>query len=416
MPHKRTAARSRPPVDENPEDEHMPDVEEGGEDVEAEASEGSEGSDDLYEDSENENDGADDNQNENEGVAPDESQFIGLDVSTIKSEKYTILRHKNQFRFQRSATMSMFHTLFQQHVYHIIYAKKKFANHRFVKWNYIGKKPIFNGLHSKFRTVRLETLASLHCNFHAKAIRQFYATVFVSPDFDHLIWMTGHQRLEASRDDFISALSLGDSTGIKIHLEEPLALTLLDEYYEPGIPHMHGRVSGLLPIPSVVNRIMRSSFFPRSGNNDEIHGRAWNVIKYIMDGTRFDVMDLIIREIATSKGDKTKSIYFAPYIMKLILSKIDFTEVCDVEHKEYQPRVAPPQAPPPPPPAPFQPSEQITDTQSHPGQQASQAQDPALAAILRLQTSIDARFDRMDARNEQMHAEKIGRASCRERV
>ena len=221
--------------------------------------------------------------------------------------------------------------------------------------------------------------------------------------------MTGHQRLEASRDDFISALSLGDSTGIKIHLEEPLALTLLDEYYEPGIPHMHGRVSGLLPIPSVVNRIMRSSFFPRSGNNDEIHGRAWNVIKYIMDGTRFDVMDLIIREIATSKGDKTKSIYFAPYIMKLILSKIDFTEVCDVEHKEYQPRVAPPQAPPPPPPAPFQPSEQITDTQSHPGQQASQAEDPALAAILRLQTSIDARFDRMDARNEQMHAETSAR-------
>ena len=122
---------------------------------------------------------------------------------------------------------------------------------------------------------------------------------------------------------------------------------------------------------------------PRSGNNDEIHGRAWNVIKYIMDGTRFDVMDLIIREIATSKGDKTKSIYFAPYIMKLILSKIDFTEVCDVEHKEYQPRVAPPQAPPPPPPAPIQPSEQITDTQSHPGQQASQAR-PCISSLFPL--------------------------------
>ena len=122
--------------------------------------------------------------------------------------------------------------------------------------------------------MRLESLVSMKCNFHSKAIKQFYATVYVSPDHDNLIWMTGSQRLEASRDDFVSALSLGDSTGIKIHLEEPLALTLLDEYYEPGIPHMHGRVSGLLPIPSVVNRIMRSSFFPRSGNNDEIHGRA----------------------------------------------------------------------------------------------------------------------------------------------
>ena len=49
-------------------------------------------SDNNYEESEDEN--------ENAEVAPDESQFIGLDVSTIKSEQYTILRHINQFRFQ----------------------------------------------------------------------------------------------------------------------------------------------------------------------------------------------------------------------------------------------------------------------------------------------------------------------------
>lgn len=327
-------------------------------------------------------------------------------MSTIKSEQYTILRHINQFRFPRNATMGMFHTLFQQHVFQIIYAKKKFANHRFVKWSYIGKNPVYNGLLRLFRAVRLESLVSLQCNFHAKAIRQFYATVYVSPDHDYLDWMTGHQKLEATKDEFISALSLGDSSGLKVHLQESLDLTQVDEFYDPAHQFMRGRVTGLLPLPSVINRIMRASFFPRSGNNDEIHGRAWNVIKYIMDDTRFDVMDLIIREIATSKGDKTKSIYFAPYIMKLIQSKIDFDQDCDLEHKEYRPRDTPPQVPPP---APLQHPGQGSSSQGPPGQQTPQEQDAVLAAILHLQTSMDARFDRIDARYDQMHAETTAR-------
>lgn len=110
----------------------------------------------------------------------------------------------------------------------------------------------------------------------------------------------------------------------------------MDDFYDPSNKFVMGKVTELLPLPSIINKIMRATFFPRSGNNDEIHGRAWNVVKYIMDGTRFDVIDLIMRDIAISKGDKGKSIYFASFIMKLIHSKVNFTFPCELEHKQYR--------------------------------------------------------------------------------
>ena len=105
MPHKKTVTRSAAPSPskgkELVEDQHMEDVEEQEEENASDNSNNSDSSDNLYEESED----------DNEDVAPDESQFIGPDLSTIKSEQYTILRHINQFRFPRSATLSMFHSL-----------------------------------------------------------------------------------------------------------------------------------------------------------------------------------------------------------------------------------------------------------------------------------------------------------------
>ena len=88
--------------------------------------------------------------------------------------------------------------------------------------------------------------------------------------------------------------------------------------------------------------------------------------------------------------------------MKLIQSKIEFDHDCDMEHKEYKPRDAPPQVPPPPP---LQPQGQGSASQGHPGQQAPKEQDPVLTALLRLHSSID----HMDTKNDQMHAETRAR-------
>jgi hypothetical protein len=57
-----------------------------------------------------------------------------------------------------------------------------------------------------------------------------------------------------------------------------------------------------MTIRSVVNRIVRATILPQCGNNDDIRGVAWHVIDAIIQGRQFDVVNLIMQEIAISKG------------------------------------------------------------------------------------------------------------------
>ena len=56
-----------------------------------------------------------------------------------------------------------------------------------------------------------------------------------------------------------------------------------------------------------------------------------------MNGREFDVIDLIIKEIGAFKNDRIKRIYFAPYIMALIMRKIQFRDGHPRVHKAYKP-------------------------------------------------------------------------------
>lgn len=67
--------------------------------------------------------------------------------------------------------------------------------------------------------------------------------------------------------------------------------------------------------------------------------------------------------------------------MMLTKSKIDFDFLCDLEHKEYRPK----DAPPPQVQNPLHPHMQAMPPQAHQGQQAPQKEDPVLAAVLQLQ-------------------------------
>ena len=98
-------------------------------------------------------------------------------------------------------------------------------------------------------------------------------------------------------------------------------------------------MAGLRALPSVINRIVRATILPRCGNNDDIRGVAWHVIDAIMDGRRFDVINLMMKEIVISKGTLGQGIYYAPYIMRLIQSKLGQIGHNLKEHKEYKPRL-----------------------------------------------------------------------------
>ena len=57
-----------------------------------------------------------------------------------------------------------------------------------------------------------------------------------------------------------------------------------------------------------------------------------------MKGTKFDVVDVILEGIVSSKNDRIKKIYYAPYIMALIMKKIEYHGGLGSVHKSYRPR------------------------------------------------------------------------------
>ena len=143
-------------------------------------------------------------------------------------------------------------------------------------------------------------------------IQQFYATVYVSPDFYSLVWMTRTQRVEAIKTDFEQASYLGSQE--KVYSRGALQTPAWCNFYDGNVRYTPRKITGLLPLPSLINQIINHTFFPKSGNFDAIRGHAWNIIDYIMKGRKFDVVDLIIREIASSKKDRAKwTIYYGSY-------------------------------------------------------------------------------------------------------
>lgn len=60
----------------------------------------------------------------------------------------------------------------------------------------------------------------------------------------------------------------------------------------------------------MVNRIVRATILPHCGNNDDIWGVAWHVVDAIMQGHIFHVINLMMQEIAISKGTFGQDIYY----------------------------------------------------------------------------------------------------------
>ena len=61
---------------------------------------------------------------------------------------------------------------------------------------------------------------------------------------------------------------------------------------------MFGGIQGLRHHPAVINKITRVTFMPKSGNKDKIRGLYWNVISYVMNGNRINIVALIMNQLS----------------------------------------------------------------------------------------------------------------------
>ena len=155
------------------------------------------------------------------------------------------------------------------------------------------------------------------------------------------------------------------------------------------------------PIPSLINRIINHTILPKSGNFDAVRGHVWNIMEFILEGKKFDVIDVIIRGIVSSKNDRIKRIYHAPYIMALIVRQTGFRGGLGTAHKPYKPREHPPVQ--------FmgQPAQQEQQEEDAPGAAAQEEGQVTLAQIFQNQQLIlnnlqEMRASQLEIRTAQL--------------
>ena len=78
--------------------------------------------------------------------------------------------------------------------------------------------------------------------------------------FDHLIWMTGTQRYQASKTDFERALRTYMGTQEKLYDRDALRISAYRQFYDENINFLPGRIGGLLPLPSLINRVINQEW------------------------------------------------------------------------------------------------------------------------------------------------------------
>jgi len=313
------------------------------------AEEREEEEDEEEEESEEEEDAVDPDASEGDGDGMDEDEdmpddFDTVDLSSLTPEDYARYRNANQYERARDSAERRFWTDFQRRVYEFAYPESRnFVQHQPISWARVNQIEGYEGLYQQMSRAGLADIVTLSQRYNPQAIRQFYATLHVAADRSSITWMTGYHRLSVTKAQIEQILGFPPGDGLaRVHDEPPLSLELQSTFYRPQADHptqIHiGKVDGLFTLPGVVNRLLRKSILPRAGNPDEIRPPVWNILQHIFTGVRFDIVHCILEEMARSAAELQKSIYFAPYIMKIILAEFDYMGALTVSLKGYTPR------------------------------------------------------------------------------
>jgi hypothetical protein len=213
--------------------------------------------------------------------------------------------------------------------------------HQRVDFDYLESKPVLAGVAMKLENLGLKPFLQHRCDWNDTIVRKCYATYEMDFIGKKMRWMTSKSEYEATFAEFAAANLLNYEyfrEGVDVYNEDILQNTVV--FYEPGTPNatiMNWLAAGLRHHLTAINNIIRHTFMPKSGNKDKVREHYWNVIDHVMNGTKFDVVKLILDQIICKKRLVQDSIYFAPYIMSLIKIKTGFNGLCDVKHELYRP-------------------------------------------------------------------------------
>ena len=200
----------------------------------------------------------------------------------------------------------------------------------------LNKKAYFREAVWIARKLGLEKLISYtQQDYDIQLVQQFFATVVFDNDEDvTMTWMTGPIRCTSNFVEFATALGYefkGATTpvGMRMHVEgTAYNKSRLRPLY--SVASSVGSNQDLLPTFNIFLRMVRLNLAPQAGNVDAIRGGLVNLLHHAYRvlqagpecrGQEVDVMDFIKCEMHWAIFEHKNPLY-APYVMKLILSKV----------------------------------------------------------------------------------------------
>lgn len=271
-------------------------------------------------------------------------------VKTLNKEDYRNMRVQNFYAMPNNSTDGHFWRKEQELIMKEIYAnldpKARVCPQKPLNFATLAKKQYFVEAIWVARKLGLERLMSTQQDYDIIKVQQFFATLVLGPEEDtKMTWMTGPVQCSATFSEFGQFLGYefkGVSTpvGRRMHVEGQF----YDKKLLLPLCASNGNLAtarGLKPIYNILIRMFRWSIAPQAGNTDAIRGALVNLMHHAhraylagpdCQGFEIDVMDFMKNEMHITLIEKKNPMY-APYVMKLILSKLQLDPSRFSSHK-----------------------------------------------------------------------------------
>jgi hypothetical protein len=124
--------------------------------------------------------------------------------------------------------------------------------------------------------------------------------VDINCDDEQITWITSTTKFTASFAEFGAACQINYERTMNRFYVWELDVILIDtrrSCYKPNQYNGHRSVNGMRVMLVVINKIIRFTLYPKSGNSDTIHDQYWNLIDLIMRKQKTNAVRFMVNYI-----------------------------------------------------------------------------------------------------------------------
>lgn len=230
----------------------------------------------------------------------------------------------NLYEQARSARDERFWSCVHMDLYNNIFNNKKCTDHKWINWTRTRRHPAMQHIEEACRDVGLHGLMAIKQVWHVETIKQFYSTFYVDPSRTSLTWMTGTNKKITVSKKFCQKV---------LHVPSEHTDKILDSLTETQKEWLTSRTNN--EYLKLVNLIIRMTIDPKIGDGGKIYGLSAVLAYHILSRKRFDIIDMMFKQMEKNFRHSKKTMIYAPYIMLLINHAFEDKFVPESGGKEY---------------------------------------------------------------------------------